>query len=406
MTSNSAPTVGTRREIELLLLCARTRMGSETAARVEILLQEDIDWDYLLKKAREHAVMPLLYWNLNATCCLGVVPKNALNQLRDHFNTNKRRNVFLTGELLKLLNRFEAQRVPAVPYKGPPLASLAYGNLGLRKFVDLDVLVHKRDIPKARELMSSLGYRQQYQLTSAQEVAFLESQREYTFTNDNGSVVELHWAITPRYFSFWLDPEDLWERLEQTHLAGATVRTFSPEDLLLILCAHGSKHFWCQLGWVCDVAELVRVHEGMNWERLMKRANTLGGERMLFLGLFLANELLGAVLPEGVSQKVRTDRTVGALAQQVREWLFREVNGPPGIFAKGRPEESRFHPFRLKIRERFQDRVWYCASTALEPTIEDRTFLPLPKSLSPLYYILRPFRLTSKYGLRLLKRFT
>ena len=29
-------------------------------------------------------------------------------------------------------------------------------------------------------------------------------------------------------------------------------------ELLLILCLHGTKHFWSSLGWLVDVAELIR----------------------------------------------------------------------------------------------------------------------------------------------------
>jgi len=53
-------------------------------------------------------------------------------------------NFFLTKELLELLTLFEAHCIPASPYKGPALAIMAYGNLALRQFSDLNILVHKR----------------------------------------------------------------------------------------------------------------------------------------------------------------------------------------------------------------------------------------------------------------------
>ena len=36
------------------------------------------------------------------------------------------------------------------------------------------------------------------------------------------------------------------------------VRTLSAEDLLLALCVHASKHAWMRLGWICDIAGVVR----------------------------------------------------------------------------------------------------------------------------------------------------
>src|SRR5438093_13533877 len=88
-----------RPEAGLLLCCARSHMDQWTAARIRTLLQEDIDWPYLLRTARSHGMMPLLYWHLNATCP-DSIPKATLDKLRDHFHANAQRNLFLTGELL------------------------------------------------------------------------------------------------------------------------------------------------------------------------------------------------------------------------------------------------------------------------------------------------------------------
>jgi hypothetical protein len=124
---------------ELLLYCAQTPIDSEIAERIRTLLQQDIDWAYLIQTAAQHGVMPLLYQSLNTTCP-EAVPKANLAQLRNYFHTNAQRNLFLTKELLKLLTLFETHSIPAIPFKGPVLAVSAYGNLSLRQISDLDIL--------------------------------------------------------------------------------------------------------------------------------------------------------------------------------------------------------------------------------------------------------------------------
>jgi hypothetical protein len=57
-------------------------------------------------------------------------------------------------------------------------------------------------------------------------------------------MVELHWGFVDRQFSLPLDAEGLWGRLQRVSLGGGTIPTLSPEDLLLILCMHGSVHLW------------------------------------------------------------------------------------------------------------------------------------------------------------------
>ena len=49
----------------------------------------------------------------------------------------------------------------------------------------------------------------------------------------------------------------------------------------------------------------------------MNRARTLGNERSLALGLFLACDLLGASLPEDVSARIQIDPKVRLVAARV-----------------------------------------------------------------------------------------
>jgi hypothetical protein len=397
-----------RPEIELLLCCARSSRDPETADRIGALLEEKMDWEYLLRKAGEHGMRPLLYWHLDAARP-ELVPEAILEQLRNHFRANNMHNLSLTAELLRLLEAFKARELSAVPFKGPVLSASAYGNLALREFVDLDILVRKRDIPEARESLLSIGYRQLTRLlTDAQEAAFLESRREYVFARTDGAVVELHWAVAPRLHSFSLDTGRLWERLGEISLGGNTLLTLSPEDSLLILCMHGSKHLWHRLAWVCDVAELIRASEAeMDWEWLMGQASASGGERMLLLGLFLANDLLGAPLPKGILRRAQTDPAVKTLAARVRELLFQDVDeirgaleGPLGEFSFN----PRFIAFRVKMRERLRDKVRYLIHAILVPPVEERNFLPLPRFFAPFYYVLWPIRRAWKYIRKLSKR--
>ncbi len=381
-------------ESELLLCCARSSVDDERSKRIRSLLRDGIDWTHLLRQANKHGLMPLLCLHLTSNC-LDAMPRPIVDQLRDHFHSNARSNLLLTEELLELLDLLAAHGIRAIPFKGPALAASVYGNIALRQFCDLDLLVRENEVPKTKDLMISLGYEPQINLARAREGAFLRYQCEILFQRDK-VVVEIQWRIAPRYFSFPLDYERLWERLRPVALGEREVFSLSPEDSLLILCVHGAKHVWERLGWICDVAELIRVHKGMNWRRVIEQAGESGSERMLFLGLFLASDLLGATLPAEVSQTVLAEPPVKALGAQVRERLFAETDGVQGFI--------RSSLFQLGARERLRDRFRYCFRLALTTTLEDWEFLSLPSSLSFLYYPLRPIRLARKYGLGLVKR--
>jgi hypothetical protein len=381
-----------RPEVELLLGCARTRLDAERAARVRALARQDLDWQYLRAVALRNRVAPLIARHLSGTCAESVPPE-VLDRLRNDVQVSVRHNLLLTAELVALLELCAEAGIPALPYKGPALAAAVYDNLALRQFGDLDLLVHRADVPRARALLAARGYVPLLPLPAHRQAAALGSEYDEEFVSADGRVhLELHWELVPRYFAFRLDVESLRVRLQTTSLGQTRLPTFAPEDLLLILCVHGAKHLWERLVWVCDVAELLARHPEVDWERALDQAAQLGAERMVLLGLFLASRLLGAELPDRISRRAASDPLVRALASNVCRRLFGASENPPGFV-----ETSLFY---LRVRERLRDRARYCLAS-IAPTASDSALLPLPGPLAFLYVLLRPFRLAGKWGLGL-----
>lgn len=390
MNSSGLSGLEMRPEWELLLHCVRIGSDPGKAEYMKPLLQKNLDWEYLIRTALRHSTMPLLYQSLASTCP-EAIPTAPLAQLQKHFRNNARRNFFLTGELFQLLHGLAAHGISAIPYKGPLLAASAYGDFALRQFDDLDLLVHEQDVLRAKDFLISQGYCPEFQLNRAQEAAYLRSQSAHKLMRGKGMfIIELHWRIAEDYFSFPLDSEQLWERLETTSLAGQKVQTLSAEDFLLVLCVHGTKHCWERLGWICDLARFIHTCQEMDWNWVGKQAAALGAERMLFLGLFLAHDWLGAALPETILKRMQDDMAAKALAGQVQEWILRDTGASLSIL-----DSCRFH---LKARERWQDRVRYSIRLAVTTTPGDWALVRLPSSLFPLYYLLRPFRLAAAYA--------
>jgi hypothetical protein len=387
-----------RPEAELLLGCARTRMEPDTVERVRQVPKETIDWNYLIETASYHGTIPLLFWNLSRLFRCDV-PETTLNQLKASYNAIACWNLSLTGELLKLLSLFRERGIRALPLKGPALAASAYGNLSLRQFCDLDILVPKEDMLKAKEVLMMHGYHPKLDLTAGEETAYLESHHDYKFVRSKDSVVvEIQWAITQWSFAFPFDFEDAWEHRQVISVAAASVPNLAPEILLLMLCVHGTKHRWEQLKWICDIAQIVDTYrEQLDWNRLMDQACTLGGERMLLLGLFLAHDVLRAGLPEEALNRIDNDPQVKLLAGQVSKRLFQEASNS----ARLRDEPPFFY---WKSRERLRDKLALLSKYFPEyffrivvPNKRDEAFLLVPSFLSSSYYLIRPIRLVREH---------
>ncbi|HEX8183840.1 MAG TPA: nucleotidyltransferase family protein [Blastocatellia bacterium] len=376
-------------ECELILCCAATVLDKERLNRIGSLLDAGLDWDYLVIEADRHGLMPLVYSNLGAAFP-EAVPEPFINTLRDNFRKNAISNLLLTSEMCSIINLLGASGVSAVPFKGPTLAVAAYGDLALREFRDIDLLVREEDVLRARAILAARGYAPDHQLSRAQETAYLKSENECGL---KGRVyLELQWNIVPRNHSFKLNDDELWRNLDLINVEGQQVAALSTEDLLLLLCVHASKQSWKRLSWVCDVSELIRARRDMDWNRLFERAKRLGGKRMLSTGLILANGLLGAALPDFALEQVNADRAARRLAARACARLFS---------SKVNFYEALKNPlFYIKARERLRDKARCCARMALSPTVNDLQSLSLPPALFFFYYPLRPLRLLSKYLLR------
>jgi len=362
--------------------------------QVKALLRTDINWEYLIKIASMHGLIPLVYKSLKVTQS-NDIPEWILEKLHKYFLANATHNIILTEELLKILRLFKDNGISAIPYKGPTLAILAYGDIASRQFTDLDILIHENDTLKAKKLLISKGYRTEIELTETQEKIFLKSQRDLKFFRDNGVLsVELQWDITPTSFPFSLDLDSLRQRLEPISLGDIEVKTFSPEDLILILCIHGLYHCWKQLEWICDLARLILCYKDIRWRYVLQNARGLGAERLVLFGLLLADNLFHVGLSEEILKRIENDQALKSLVNQRIEKIFgKEVNSRKVL------DYSMFH---LNMWKGIKEKVRHCFKLAFTPNVKDAMFLPLPAFLFSFYSLIRPIRLTVEYGVGIL----
>ena len=383
-------------EAELILRCARGHLDTASAARIEQLLSSGLDWDCVLRSSEWHRLTPLLYRNLVHTGARAV-PEVVLDRLKEETRRYSLATLVSRTELSKVLEGMKDAQIPTVPLKGPALASHIYPEGWLRAPGDLDVLVRKQNVLKAKDLLVSLGYRPELRMTPAQEASYIRSEGEYNFNLDDPLIhLELHWRIVPPSFPFSLDYEDLWQHTQETSCEGERMLTFGPEDLLLILCIHGLKHCWERLKWVCDLAELIRAYPGLNWDGVVDQAASIGGRRTLYLGLFLARNLLGADLPHRFLEAAAADKAVRSLAAEVCKKLFREPYLP-----RLRRTTLTICRFRIGASDCFSEKIvqcFHCFRLVLTPHPADRETLRLPDALSFSYYLIRPIRLLAKHG--------
>jgi len=389
-----------RAEAELVLCAVQSGAGAEQANdTLGSLLQKNLDWNAVANLATRNGVLPLVYTRLSAIVADRGLPPLP-EQLKALFRVNAVRSRHLAAELLRLLNLLESQGVAAIPFKGPALGALLYGDVIMRQFVDLDLLVRQSDLGRASEVLIAAGYSTRFDCRETSRTDFFNAY-ENQFVSPEGLVtVDVHWGITPDSLPFGPSLERLWTRAQQSSLNGAPVRALALPDLVHVLCLQGCRDGWDKLASVCSVAGLVeRVTDERDWKALVEEAREYRTYRMVLLGLCLANRWLKAPLPPAIDKMVNADRAITSLAQRIGA----------GFFTYGNTRRMVQYWVQqvvvpLKVIETQRGRLRYCLTRAMRPTLRDGEFIRLPRPLFPLYYVLRPLRLLLTAVADLVKR--
>ncbi len=377
---------------QLLLACSRPKAE---AGQIGRLLRQGVDWDRVLQQAAWHCVSPLLCRSLPPQVSY-MVPAAARAALQSNYEDNFRKNLFMAAGMVRLATKFREHNIPVIAYKGPVIGAY-YQNLGLREFGDLDFLVLPQDVSRADELLRLDGFHLHLPQPCAQEPRSLPFARAFHYemvytTAASGIKIDLHWALMPGFWALSDDAAEIWNRPRTLPIGGGSVTTLSHEDSLLLLCAHGTKHLWRSLGWICDVASLLHSVPDLDWPAIEKLAEKLRIVRALGLGLLLAHDLLGTVLPSDLRRRIEEDQETLKLAAAVEKTLFDQNSKPENVLDNC--------AFLMRTRENAQDAIRCAIEQIFQPTMAEWQAIALPRTLFPAYYLLRPIRLLTKYVFR------
>lgn len=356
--------------------------------RIHHLLQNISNLELVIALARTHGVLPLLWSRLGDSFDTdAVLPCEYASQLREEYCTNLTQNLAAVSELLALLAAFTQGGIPVLPFKGVVLADSAYGKVGLRPAGDLDLLIYQRDVPRAAKLLKSSGY-ELITPVEADGTPLEAGKYEYHFERpSDGMIVEIRWRLTQSDFRADLGMDWLWPRRQTATLLGTKLPAISPEHTLLLLCLHGSKHEWCRLIWVCDVAQLLVSHPALGWDTVLSDANRFGLSNTLALGLLLSIELTKVSVPKRIEHQLKRNRRICTLAEHMQDNFFDDARRIPG-------EKRPYHVQLLGFGDRAR---WWWRQRPLNPNQKDRDMLRIPKAFGFLYYLVRPVRLFRDY---------
>jgi len=260
--------------------------------------------------------------------------------------------------------------------------------MALRQAGDIDLLVHAGELARIQEAVRELGYVPHASLSAAQQRASLKSGYECVFDSQAGrNLLEVQWAILPRFYAIDINQEDLFRRAVSLKVAGYLMKTLSAEDLFLVLCVHAAKHVWGRLIWLCDLARIMVLPQ-FDWAGIAQQARKLGVVRIVQVSLLLTGRLLHVVIPAAADLNFGSDPKAESLAN--------EIEGHITAAAEFNVESLAYFRLMMRLRENGRDRMRFLSRLILTPGPGEWAALRLPDALFPLYRLVRFWRLGGK----------
>jgi hypothetical protein len=377
---------------ELLIKFAMTRLSDAQKDRMSSLVRQDIDWQRFGRLALNHGIFMVLWQHLKSAD-----PELMTNPFFTGIEYQRAyavaRNLQLANELVSLAAQFEARGIELIPLKGPALAMQAYGDLSARAFLDLDVVVSRSQAHEAVRALNEIGYSVVPHSDGELSTDFMCSTLyrrltfETTFSRPTGLrnqpefLVDLHWEVAPPHMlSFEFDY--LLENCTSTELCGHQMRCLRPEVLLVVLCAHGTKHRWAEMKWIVDVAELIARTPELDWDLVYQIADRQGISRKIDLALMICEDAFDLDLPTIITNRLRFKNELNALCLRIiRSWTGREVM---------HDNLRTYWATEMKTTDTFAKRTRFILNELLQPTVPTYFKCPLPEHLFRLYHLIHP----------------
>lgn len=307
---------------ELILLASDILPAQSILDKMDALLLTIPDWVAFSKNAIDRAAAPLIVNKFGHFKNVGHIPEVAIRNLKQASLRTLTRNMLLTEHFRQVIRAFSEAGIPVIALKGALLSEWLYGNINLRQFSDLDLLVPQEQGLEAVAILREKGYSSN-DLIMSEFIQKNTSIVHYKPMVKNGVSIEIHIRVHSQSETYQVDLERMWKDAVPLHVHGVEVLGFCPEDLLMHLCIHLDKHFLSgQYQFTCfyDLVNMLNHKNGvLNWETFEENCIRTNTVLVTYKYLLLAHKYMNGRLPSTVVAKY------GSLLKSRDEELFLNV---------------------------------------------------------------------------------
>ena len=353
---------------------------------------EGLTWDSLVGNGYISEISPLLYSIIEKTDTYHeTINKTLREKLKNIYRRFIVPNMLLHDELARLLKDLQDAEVKVIVLKGAALAKTVYGNIALRPMGDIDLLVSEEDLDRAKEVLLKLEFKKLEHHNLRDQLDGHPFHIEFVKEDTQGAIIELHWGIARKPAD--VEIAGLLQRAVMVRSNNIDTCVMCPDDLLPFLCWHTANHLFPKLLWLCDIAQVIKVYEkSINWKNVIERSENWKIKKAVYCSLYLAENILGAQVPEKVLLRLQPSN----IEKRLFQFVILNMEYKEGIIQTS----NRFLIIALKllIIDRFKDRLFFFFKYIWDlvlpniPYIKVRYSVSNPK-LARLYQLIHPFNL-------------
>ena len=293
--------------------------------KIEIEKEDNIDWQKILEELKAHKVEALVY---------SALKKDTINNIDKEVANKWKRDTFQSGvyqlnhikQVEYVLNLFNEKKIPVIVLKGLVIRDM-YPRPELRTMCDADILVHKEDLEKVRELLLSIGY--------------VETESSDVHLNffKGSTHIEVHWIITKEHYFDEIPAleDDIWKNAVEVQVGQSKALSMGNEDFVMHLCLHMAAHLIDRgfgIRQVCDLVLFVEQRgNSINWAEFLEKVKLCGIETFSKVIFALSKELFNIEIPDELKCEI-DEKIVNTLADDIFSSGVHGKRDMASLFAK------------------------------------------------------------------------